>query len=80
MNNTLQDFAREQLLIGLSQLPEGWVTRFKQMYGRDNGRRTLADTEAMDIREVVFQMPEDKLDWAMQQVSNSLAKLVKKEA
>jgi hypothetical protein len=48
------------------------------MYGRDNGRRTLADTEAMDIKEVVFQMPADKLDWAMQQVYSSLAKLDKK--
>ena len=67
MNNQLQAFARKTLKEGLAQLPEGWQRRFKQMYAFGN-----LDT---DIKAVVDNMPNDKLDWAMQQVENSLAKL-----
>lgn len=66
MNEQLQNFAREELKRGLAQLPEGWQRRFKQMYSHKN-------LEA-DINSVVDNMPEDKLDWAMQQVGKSLEK------
>lgn len=66
MNDQLKNFAREELKRGLSKLPEGWQLRFKQMYSHGN-------LDA-DINVVVDNMPEDKLDWAMQQVENSLAK------
>ena len=66
MNNQMQEFARKTLKEGLAQLPKGWQRKFKQMYSYGNLES--------DINDVVDNMPEDKLDWAMQQVENSLAK------
>jgi len=65
MNNQLQEFARQTIKDGLSKLPEDWQRKFKLMYGK----------ESMSIEEVVEKMDESKLDWAMQQVEKSLAKL-----
>lgn len=66
MNEKLKDFAREELKKGLSKLPESWQLRFKQMYSHGN-------LDA-DINDVVDNMPEEKLDWAMEQVERSLEK------
>lgn len=66
MNNQLQEFARQNLKDGLAQLPESWQTMFKRMYSHEN-------LDA-DINDVVDSVPEDKLDWAMQQVQRSLDK------
>jgi len=66
MNDQLKNFAREELKRGLAQLPECWRRRFKQMYSHGN-------LDA-NINDVVDTMPEDKLDWAMQQVEKSLEK------
>ena len=66
MNETLKNFGREELKKGLSKLPESWQLRFKQMYSHKNLNA--------DINDVVDNMPEDKLDWAMQQVERSLEK------
>ena len=74
MNQQLQEFARNKLLEGLTQLPAGWQERFKLRYARDNGRRSVEDAKAMPISAVVAQMPEDTLDWALTQVQNSLDK------
>ena len=62
MNNTLQQYARNQLKEGLSKLSESHITLFKRMYGKLD----------QDINDVVDNMPEDKLDWAMQQVERTL--------
>ena len=72
MNDQLQQFARRNLKEGLAQLPHGWQDTFRLMYARDNGRRSVVDALAMPIDEVVDLVPEDKLDWAMQQLDNSL--------
>jgi hypothetical protein len=74
MNKQLQDFARATLLAGLNKLPEGWQNRFKQMYA-GNSKRSVHDTWAIPLTEVVSAIPADKLDWAMTQVQNSLDKL-----
>lgn len=74
MNKQLQEFARTQLKEGLAQLPESNHRIFKLMYARDGGKRSVADAEAMSISDVVDQMPDSQLDWAMQQVLNSLDK------
>lgn len=71
MNQKIQDFARNELKASLAQLPEGWQKRFKQIYSHKNPNA--------DINEVVEKMPEDKLDWAMQQVENSLKKINKQK-
>lgn len=75
MNNQLQEYARDNLKEGLSQLPNGWQDKFKLMYARDNGSRSVEDAIAMSINDVVDQIPADKLDWAMTQVENSLEKM-----
>lgn len=76
MNNELQEFARAKLKTDLATLPERMQRTFKLMYGRDNGHRSIENAEAMPINDVVDSMPADKLDWAMQQVSNTLAQQV----
>lgn len=74
MNESLQLFARQQILDGLEKLPESNHRIFKLMYGRKNGKRSIEDTEAMPIAAVVAEMEPEKLDWAMQQVAASLGK------
>ncbi len=66
MNKQLQQFARDTLKSGLTQLPVGDRMLFKRMYSHKN--------LGADINDVVDKMPEDKLDWAMQQVERSLTK------
>ena len=74
MNSKLQDFARTELLRGLSQLPTTWQRTFRLMYGRKNGKRSVENAETMPIEDVVAEIPDEKLDWAMQQVERSLEK------
>lgn len=67
MNNQIQEFAKNEIKKGLEKLPESHGMLFKRMYSHKN-------LEA-NINNVVDNMPEDKLDWAMQQVQRSLDKL-----
>jgi hypothetical protein len=64
MNKNIQDFARNYIKDGLKKLPERCTVIFKKMYANGN--------MALDIEHVVDKMPEDKLDWAMQQVNRSI--------
>ena len=66
MNNTVSNFTRQQIKEGLKQLPDSWQTIFKRMYSHDN--------LDCDIETVVDNMPDEKLDWALSQVENSLKK------
>lgn len=77
MNSQLEQFARNTLKQQLNSLPDSWINTFKLMYGRKGGKRSVEDAKAMDIGAVVDEMPIDQLDWAMQQVSNSISKLAK---
>ena len=63
---SIEVFAREQLIIGLQKCTEGQVRLFKQMYSFKNMET--------DIETVVTNMPEEKLDWALQQVNRTLDK------
>ena len=69
MNDQLQTFARQQLKEGISELPEGHHRIFKRMYSHKNLDKPIND--------VIDDMPEDKLDWAMQQVQRSIDKILK---
>ncbi len=80
MNKQMQQFARDTLKAGLAQLPESKQIIFKLMYARDNGKRTIEVACQMSINDAVDDMPPDKLDWAMQQVENSLAVQAEKQA
>ena len=64
MNIELQAMARQKLKDGLAQLPEDHQLLFKRMYSHGHMDR--------DINSVVDDMDEDRLDWAMTQVRNSL--------
>ena len=66
MNEQLQAFARDSLKEGLSKCTEPQRHLFKQMYSHKNLDKP--------IDQVVDDMPEDKLDWAMQQVEATLRK------
>jgi hypothetical protein len=66
VNSTLSAFARQELKDGLAQCDERQRMIFKRMYSHRNLDKPIAD--------VVDAMPEDKLDWAMQQVERTLAK------
>lgn len=74
MNKKLEAFARKTLKENLSKLPESNQRIFKLMYGREDGK-TVEQTEATYINDVVDQMPVEKLSWAMTQVDNSLEKV-----
>lgn len=66
MNDQLQEFARSELKSDLAKLSENHRIFFKRMYSHNN-----PDAE---INDVVDGMPEEKLDWAMQQVQRTLEK------
>ncbi len=68
MNKELLAFARKTLKDGLAQCTKGQQAKFKQMY-------SFQDRSA-DIEDVVDNMPDEKLDRAMEQVEGTLAKNV----
>ena len=66
MNELLTKTAREYLKENLPILPDASQLLFKRMYSHKN--------LTLSIGEVVDDMPEEKLDWAMQQVKSTLEK------
>lgn len=72
MNDVLKEFARAELSRGLKLLPEDNRHMFKTMYGRKNGKRSIKDLASIDIDEIIKEIPDEKLDWAMQQVQRSM--------
>jgi hypothetical protein len=74
MNQQLQDFARQQIRDGLELMGPEQLRVFALMYGRKGGRRSVEDAVAMPMAEIVAEIPPEKLDWAMQQVANTLEK------
>jgi len=67
MNNTVIEFTRNAIKEGLAKLPESNHMIFKRMYSHKN-------LDA-DINDVVDNMPDDRLGWALTQVENSLKKI-----
>ena len=60
------EFVRQSLKDMLEQCTDSQVLLFKRMYSHKN-------LEA-SISEVVDKMPDDKIEWAVCQVENTLAK------
>jgi len=58
MNNKLSQFAREELKQGLQKCTDPEKHVFKRLYSHDNLE--------LPINEVVDNMPDEELDWAMQ--------------
>lgn len=65
MNQTISTFARNELKAGLSKCSETQQLLFKRIYSYKN--------IDLPINDVVDQMPNEKLDWAMQQVEKTIA-------
>jgi len=66
MNNELQKFARTTLKSNLIKCTDSQRDIFARMYGRFGTND--------NINTVVDGIPADKLDWAMQQIVNTLVK------
>lgn len=79
MNPELQNFAREYLKTTLVTLPEKNQRMFKSMYGRLDGKRSLEEAHEMPIEAIVDEIPDNELDWAMTQTSNTLDGLMEGE-
>lgn len=78
MNKQLQDFARSWLREALAELTEGNRRIFKLAFGRQDGNRSVSDAESIHIDIVIDEVPEEKLDGAMQLVQRTLdARIVK---
>lgn len=67
MNSQLAAYAREKIKEGLGDLSEGHRMVFKRLYSHNNIE--------MPINDVIKNMPDEKLNWALTQVQNSLNKL-----
>lgn len=64
MNNQLLVYARKTLKQGLAKCTEKQVLMFKRIYSHGDLKK--------QINDVVDSMPDEKLDWAMQQVQRTL--------
>lgn len=74
MNDALKAFAKQTLKDGLARCTEEQQMVFKLMYAEptDSWKRTpeaTARIKAADVEDVVDRMPDEKLDWAMEQVA-----------
>jgi hypothetical protein len=79
MNPSASKWLRDEIKSGLAQLPQGWQKRFKLLYGvKPNTQRITPEIDreldSKTIDTVVDEMDDDKLDWALTQVQNSLSK------
>lgn len=72
MNDQLREFARQTLKNGLARCTEEQQVIFKLMYYRTPD--VIARIKAADVGDVVDGIPDEKLDWAMQQVQVTLDK------
>lgn len=64
MNRSVTAFIRKELKAGLAQVSENSQLLFKRMYA--NGELEK------HINDVVDDMPEEKLDWALTQVERTI--------
>lgn len=80
MNNILREYAKQWLNEHLSLLPTPNVEIFHKMYGRLDGERSVEDAVDMFTSSIIDEMSDEKLDWAMVQVDNSIKDfLIKKD-
>lgn len=66
MNEQLKNFAKSELIAGLEQCTGSQFRLFKQMYCHQNLDAT--------IKEAVDSIPDENIDWAMQQVGRTVNK------
>lgn len=59
---------RKVILENLDIQPESNKNTFRLMYGRNDGKRSVKDSLAMSILDVIEEIPEANLDMAAVQV------------
>lgn len=74
MNPALSKFARDTIKDGLAKLTDGQRHMFGLMYVTRTGKHGETFDQWATIDEVVDRMPDEKLDWAMRQVENTIKK------
>lgn len=74
VNKTMADFARKEILNGLNQLSLENQEIFKLFYGRNHGKRSVEDAKNMSIEDVISEIPDERLSWALSQVENTFKK------
>lgn len=74
MHEKLSSAGRDILKELLAQCTAPQQRMFKLMYGRDNGKRTVEDAEAMDINECVDKMNEKHISTAIDQCDRTVTK------
>jgi hypothetical protein len=80
MNPKMVEFARTQILNAMEVLPELCHRTFKLMYARNKGKRSVEDALSMKIEDVVLEIPEEQLSWALSQVDRSVDDLANKQS
>lgn len=66
MNDELEAYAREYIRINIKKLKDEHIMIFKKMYSPNNLE--------IHIDRVIDNMPKDRLNWSMIQITNSLNK------
>lgn len=64
MNKKLKQFAKKYIIENLSECLPEQVDKFKRIYSHENLN--------LNIENVVEKIPDEKLDWAMTQVENTI--------
>lgn len=82
MNETIKEFAKSKIREGLAEIPEEWQITFKLMYARGKRvkhlwQRSVEEAKLVPLDQVVDEIPDEKLDWALTQIENSLKSLEK---
>lgn len=72
MNKILSKAGREILKDLLNKCTEPQRDMFKLMYGRDNGKRSVEDTKAMNIDDCVDLMEDSSIDVAISQCESTI--------
>lgn len=80
MHNIMSDAGRNRIKELLAQLKPEHHKMFKLMYGRGKfPYRSVEETKAMDINDVVDEMDEVKLSTAIDQCERTIANLQKQK-
>lgn len=74
MNKTFSDSGKQILKELLAQCTEGQQEKFKLMYGRNNGERSIEDAKIMDINTCVDEIDETKINRAITQCERTVEK------
>lgn len=74
MNKTVEKFIRDRLLELLGQCSVDQQLMFKRMYAQNRRKRIVEEPESIAIKDVVKEMDSDKLDRALTQVENTVAR------